>query len=178
MSYNPSLHTVTNKPLGIAQPVPTDARSWFYDADIFSYRPYSSKSEVMTYLDTVNKRKGQFAILITEGPKTQAYWFKNAYAAITDLVRMDGIYVATGIVSGSVATAAGELYDTLIITPTANATNVQIGITVGGTDIEFGLDMTAGTPYVYNIKKYFVAAGAFYITNLPSFDIILRKTDI
>lgn len=162
----------------MAQPLPTDARSWYYDEPSFSYRPYASKAEVLSYLDTVNKRKGGFPIYITEGSKIQAYWFKNAWSSVDDLVRMDGVDKRTGVTDDNIATAAGELYETLVVIPTASQTNVTIGTSPDGTDIEFGRDMTGGVAYEYNIRKYFAAAGAFYFVNLPLFDIILVKKDI
>ncbi len=176
MPYNPSLHTVTNKPLGIAQPVPTDARSYFYDEGAFSYRLYASKAEVLSYLDTTNKRTGRFPIFILEGSKIQAYWFKNG-TADTDLERIDGVVEILATSAVSIATKSRELYDLMIITPAANRSAVVIEDSAGRT-IEPGRDMTGGQAYVYNLSNYFSAAGSFSFTNLGTFDIILKKIDL
>ena len=175
MAYNPSLHTVTNKPIGIAQPVPTDARSYFYDEGAFSYRPYASIAEVLSYLDTAGKRNGRFPIFITEGSKMQAYWFKNG-TADTDIERIDGVRKLTGQ-NGSITTKAGELYDLMIITPAGNVTGGVIE-TSTGQNIETGRDMVAGVAYTYGINSYFASSGSFVFTNLGTFDIILKKTDL
>lgn len=95
MPYNPSLHTTTNKPLGVAQGVPTDARSEFYDEVNFKYRPYISTSEAIGYLNTTNSRKGNFPVFINStgslangvitGGDVVEYYFKPEYTN-TDLV--------------------------------------------------------------------------------------------
>jgi hypothetical protein len=89
-TYNPVLHTVTNKALGISQANPTDARSYFYDATNFVYRPYISTAEVLTYLNLAKYRVGQFDIVVNTGGSlsggvitggTNAVWyFKNGTA--------------------------------------------------------------------------------------------------
>lgn len=87
MSYNPSLHTVINKPLGFGQDIPADARSYFYDEVNFKYRPYVSLQEALDYLDTPTKRRGNFPIyinstgtladgVITDG-EIEEYWFET-----------------------------------------------------------------------------------------------------
>lgn len=76
MAYNPSIHTTSNKPYG-TQGTPVDARSWFYDESTFSYRPYNSTSEVLTYLNTASYRRGNFSIFIQDGSNLKEYWFKD-----------------------------------------------------------------------------------------------------
>ncbi len=84
--YNPSLHTVTNKAIGIAQANPTDARSFYYDQTLFKYRPYQSTGEVLTYLNLQKYRFGNFPIYVNlsgtlqpDGSYTDStiteYWF-------------------------------------------------------------------------------------------------------
>lgn len=88
MAYTPSQHTVTNKALGIGQATPTDARSYYFQPDIFVYRPYQSTAEVLSYLDTDAKRTGQFSIIVNDGTLdtttgqftggvNKEYWFKD-----------------------------------------------------------------------------------------------------
>jgi lysophospholipase L1-like esterase len=86
-TYNPALHTVTNKALGIAQAVPTDARSYYYDANLFLYRPYQSTAEVLSYLNLSKYRIGHFPIIVNSGTLQSGgtftggtvtkYWFKD-----------------------------------------------------------------------------------------------------
>jgi hypothetical protein len=100
MAYIPSQHTVTNKPLGIAQAVPTDARSYFYQTDIFKRRPYQSEAEVLAYLNTDASRTGQFSIFINDGTLDETtgeftggtiteWWFKDGVTD-ADLVEKTG----------------------------------------------------------------------------------------
>jgi hypothetical protein len=65
--YDPSKHIPVNKGLGVAQAAPTDARSMFYDANNFVYRPYQSTAEVLTYLSLAKYRVGGFDIIVNSG---------------------------------------------------------------------------------------------------------------
>ena len=87
--YNPIIHTVTNKALGIAQDAPTDARSKYYATTAFGYRLYKNTAEVLAYLNLPKYRGGQFPIYVNVGGVLQAdsltftggttgeYWFKS-----------------------------------------------------------------------------------------------------
>src|SRR3954471_12358848 len=95
-TYNPALHTVTNKALGIAQGNPTDARSYFYDATNFVYRAYVSTAEVLTYLYLAKYRVGQFDIVVNTGGSlsggvitggTNAVWYFKDGTADGNLVQ-------------------------------------------------------------------------------------------
>ena len=91
MAYAASQHTVTNKALGIGQATPTDARSYYFQSDIFVYRPYQDTTEVLAYLVTPQSRTGQFSIFINDGTLDSTtgeftggvvheYWFKDGVA--------------------------------------------------------------------------------------------------
>jgi hypothetical protein len=87
-TYNPSLHTVSNKPYGLAQSGPLDARSYFYESSYFKYRPYQSTAEVLSYLNQIKYRTGNFPIYINTGGvllsgsfiggTISEYWFKDS----------------------------------------------------------------------------------------------------
>ena len=90
-TYIPPEHTVSNKSYGMAQAGPTDARTYFFDANNFVYRPYQSTAEVLTYLGLPKYRTGQFDIVVNTGGTlnpdgtltggTNAIWyFKNGQA--------------------------------------------------------------------------------------------------
>jgi hypothetical protein len=83
-TYNPALHTTTNKPLSPSG-VPTDARSYMWDLTISDYRPFQSTTEVLQYLNTVKFRKGHFDIYVNVGGNIEVFWFRNGQAD-TDLV--------------------------------------------------------------------------------------------
>jgi hypothetical protein len=95
-TYNPSLNTVSNKSYAPAQAVPTDARSMFYDATLFVFRPYQSTAEVLSYLNLTKYREGKFDIIVNSGGvlsngvitggTNYIYWFRNG-TANGDLVR-------------------------------------------------------------------------------------------
>lgn len=66
-TYDPTKATVSNKPYGMAQAFPTDARSFFYDATNFLWRAYQSTTEVKTYLNLAKYRAGNFFIIVDSG---------------------------------------------------------------------------------------------------------------
>src|SRR5690242_14119415 len=87
MAYNPQEHTLSNFPYAPAQPVPTDARSYYKDNVLQIYRPYKDVAEVIATLPTVVNRTGHFPIFIHSGAlqpdgkflggEVKEYWFKN-----------------------------------------------------------------------------------------------------
>jgi hypothetical protein len=85
MSYTPSIHSITSKPLAPNGAFPTDARSYFYDVTTFTYRPYANTAEVLAYLNLPQFRKGNFIIFVTVGGSVAEYWFKDGVAD-SDLV--------------------------------------------------------------------------------------------
>lgn len=104
-TYNPSLHLTTNKSVGIAQAEPVDARTYFYDAVNFTYRPYQNTSEVLTYLNLSKYRVGQFDIVINTGGilnsgvitgGTNAIWYFKNGTANGDLVLKNDVVSVNG----------------------------------------------------------------------------------
>lgn len=89
-TYNPSLHATSAKAFGVSTAAPTDARSYYYDAGSFSYRPYNSTAEVLSYLNNSTKRSGKFPIYVTISGSIRIYSFLNG---VTDgnLVPIDAI---------------------------------------------------------------------------------------
>lgn len=82
MPYNPSLHTTSNKPYGI-QGLPIDARSYFYDESLYSYRVYNNNAEVLSYLNIPDMRRGHFSIFIKDNLGViYEWWFKDGVADI------------------------------------------------------------------------------------------------
>jgi len=78
MAYDPSLFTTSNKSVGIAQGVPTDGRSWFYDPlDAFTPRVFNDKAEVILYMADHELRKGHVSYFYMEGGTVREGWWAN-----------------------------------------------------------------------------------------------------
>jgi hypothetical protein len=97
--YDPTQATVSNKPYGGAQGFPTDARTWFYDASLFIWRPYQSTAEVLAYLNQPRYRSGRFPIGVNVGGTLEVngtftgglyveYWFKDGVADADLVVKL------------------------------------------------------------------------------------------
>jgi len=132
-TYNPSLHTVTNKALGIAQATPTDARSMFYDQTNFIYRPYQSIVEVKTYLNLAKYRTGNFLIVVDSGGLLQPngvyvgghnnFWMFKDSTADANLIELN--------LQGSSGSCAGCLLAVNNLSDLANATTARSNLGLG-----------------------------------------------
>lgn len=67
MPYSASVGTLSNKPYSPTTAIPTDGRTYFYDATAFNWRPFQSTAEVLAFLDTATKRSGHTAIVVNSG---------------------------------------------------------------------------------------------------------------
>jgi hypothetical protein len=163
-TYNPALSTPTNKALGIAQATPTDARSYFYDATNFVYRPYQSTSEVLSYLNLSKYRTGQFDIVVNTGGTlsngvitggTNTIWYFKNGTANGDLVLKETVHSVNGQVGVVVAKNAdslkGQVLDTTVrrhnYVITYDSTNRKYYLAAGGSGTTYtagaGIDITS-----------------------------------
>lgn len=146
-TYNPSLHTVSNKALGVAQAAPTDARSMFWDATNFVYRAYVDTSEVNTYLNLAKYRTGIFPILVNTGGilssgvitgGTNSIWIYKDGVANNNLVQIAPYFGGSGItLSGGYFNLGGTLSQHATIDGNTNtydftATNLRAGTLAAG----------------------------------------------
>lgn len=109
--YNPSLHTATNKPIGLTNK-PVDARTYYYDTNNFVYRPYISQAEVLAYL-IGQQRVGQFSIILNSGGTVLngvitggingEWWFKDGIADGDLILKAVTGGAAWGDISGALA---------------------------------------------------------------------------
>lgn len=89
-NYNPSLNQVQNLPSAPAQGFALDARSYLFDSIQYTYRPFVSTAEVLTYLSNHKYRVGNFPIIVNTGGTLSgglitggtnaAWWFGNGVA--------------------------------------------------------------------------------------------------
>lgn len=79
MAFDPALHTASNKPYA-SWGTPTDARYWYYDDSIFTYRPYNSTGEVLSYLVGADARAGAVTVQVMVTGVLREYWFRDGVA--------------------------------------------------------------------------------------------------
>lgn len=131
MAYNAQDGSLSAKPYAPSQGVPTDSRSYYYDATLYKWRPYQSTAEVLAYLDTPAKRKGNFPIFIHSGTldttdgtfsggSITEYWFKDGVnnsdlvaKTYTSVALPDDVY-ATVQASGSAINGIVNGTDTFV----------------------------------------------------------------
>lgn len=142
-TYNPSLHTVTNKAIGYGQATPGDARSMYYDALNFVYRPYQSVVEVKTYLNLPKYRYGNFIIVVDSGGILQpngvyvgghnTFWMFKDSTADANLVELN--------LQGSTGSCAGCLLAPNNLSDLTNANTARANLGLGAMAL---LGTTAG----------------------------------
>lgn len=195
MAYNPSQHTVSNKSYGVAQSVPTDGRSWYYDAALFLSRPYQSTSEVLSYLNLPKYRSGHFSIYINIGGTLSSgvftggtiaeYWFKDGTSDSDLIIKTDTtittqisditpVTLAAGATSWPVpASTLIEMY----LVQEATTITFKVGITVGGTEIVGNTTATPPTTLIQWPTWFPVATTIYFggVTGSTVIKIIKRK---
>lgn len=140
-TYNPALATVTNKPLGLAQGFPTDARSWYYDPVNFLWRPYQSTAEVLSYLNLPKYRAGNFIIVVDSGGTLQSngtyspaghatFWEFKDSTANANLVELN-LFGQGGTISNLTATSTNGINFT-ITNPAGPTANIGLALAFGG----------------------------------------------
>jgi len=75
--YNPAIHVTVNDALGVAQAVPTDSRSQYFNSSTFVYRNYANRAEVLSYLNLAKYRSGRFPIYVDTAGHTGIFWFQD-----------------------------------------------------------------------------------------------------
>lgn len=173
-TYNPSLSTVTNKALGIAQAAPTDARSYYYDPVWFLYRAYQNTAEVLGYLNLPKYRTGQFSIIINTGGiltngiitggTNAEWWFKDGQLDANLVLKNNG--ACSGCV---LAVNNGTDFSS----PSATLTNLGAGLMATKNDTAGGPQITGVWPNSLVVAQFNGNPPNFYLNynnlfNTPS----------
>lgn len=145
-----------NKPVGMAQAAPTDARSYYYDGSSFTYRPYNSTSEVLSYLNTATKRSGHFPIFVSSGGVVRSYMFRNGVLD-ANLVEMtmfgsgtdSTMYSFDGTLTGNRTVNLGTSTLSFTNGNGINPISISKGLYVGSSGIG-NIGLNASTDTVFN----------------------------
>ena len=165
--YNPTTGTTTNKPLGIAQGVPSDSRSMYFDNVNFLWRAYQSPTEVLTYLSNAvpKYRAGNFIIIVDSGGTLNGngtytnfhatfYMFADG-TADGNLVKLN-LYGGSGGGSGIAnITATNQSGLTWTITNPTTTPNLSI-VTAAGGDVSGSLDNITVNSFNGQLPSYYL----------------------
>jgi hypothetical protein len=161
MAYNPQDGSLSAKPYSPSQGVPTDGRSYYFDAVLYKWRPYQSTAEVLTYLDTPAKRSGQFPVFVcsgtlgTDGTFTGGtvteYWFKDGINNEHLVAKTSG--------GGGGATSLALLDDVNVTSPSLNQILQYNGTdwvngTAPATSLDGLSDVAITSPSTDQVLKY------------------------
>lgn len=139
-TYSPTStgNTTISKPMG-ANGFPVDARTYFYDATNFKFRPYVSTTEVKTYLPTAANRTGITVIVntggtllvgIITGGTNAEWWFKDGTA--------DGNLVLKTISPTDTTSLSNRINLKADKTTTVNGHALSANVTVTKSDLSLG----------------------------------------
>lgn len=178
-TYNPSLFTTTNKSIGIAQSVPTDARSMFWDAINFVARPYRDTAEVRTYLNLAKYRTGNFLIIVDSGGTLlpngtytgifiNTFWMYKDGTNDANLIKLNltgGGGGGGGSGTLTILTATNGSGLTFTITNPNTTPNISI-VTAAGGDATGPLNLLSVNKFNGLLPSYYLNYNN--LTNLPS----------
>ena len=163
-TFNPTIGTVSNKPYSPAQSVPTDARSYFYDATNFIWRPFQSPTEVLTFLNLPKYRGGNVVYVVDSGGTLNSNGsYTNFHATFYEFADgvADGNLVKLNFYGGSGGgsgitniTATNQSGLTWTITNPTTTPNLSI-VTAAGGDVSGSLDNITVNKFNGQLPSYY-----------------------
>lgn len=163
---------ILNDSLQINAPKAVDSKYMKFSGGIT--QPYASNTEVNSTILSAYRYQYLVVLAFMNGDPVE-YWYRGGTADGNLETKSKESY--TFNTSASVTLSAGYLYNKIIILPQNNITNLIIGTTNGGNDIEPGTAVNASTVYTLDYPNYIVTATPIYFGNLSSgTKILLYKT--
>jgi hypothetical protein len=138
-----------NDSLKINAPKHIDAKYMKFSGGIT--QPYANLAEALVAIPSAYRYQYLTVLCVINGDPLECWWFGGTADAFLQTKNRDS-YILNS--NNSVTLLAGYMYTKIVVLPTNNLTNLIIGTTSGGTDIEPGIDVTAGGVYTSNIGIY------------------------
>ncbi len=150
-TYTPSQANPVNKPLGPAQAIPTDSRSYYYDATNFRWRYYQSTAEVLSYLSNTTTRAGNFPIYVNVGGTLNPDGTWTGGTVYTYMFK-DGTSNGNLVLISPLSIPSAQIL-------VGNASNIGTAVTLSG-------DATISNTGVLTLASTGITPGSYTNTNL------------
>jgi len=137
-------------------------------------QPWASSAEAVTNILSAYRYQYLTVLCLMNGDPVE-YWWRTGTADGNLETKSKESYTFNS--SSSITLTTGYLYDRIIVLPANNLTNLIIGTTNGGNDIEPGTPVTGGDVYTLSYPQYINASTTLYFGNLATgTKILLYKT--
>lgn len=128
-------------------------------------QPWANAAEAVTNILSAYRYQYLTVLCLMNGDPIE-YWWRTGTA--DGNLETKGRESYTFNSSNSITLAQNYLYTHFIVLPTITITNLIIGTTNGGTDLEPGAAVSASTRYVLNYSDFPVSSTTIYFGNLTS----------
>jgi hypothetical protein len=136
--------------------------------------PWPSSAAAVSGINVSYRFQYLTVLCIMNGDPVE-YWWRTGTADGNIEPKSKESYTLNG--TGTITLMNNYFYNTIVILPTNNTTNLQIGTTVGGNDIENGTNINAGDSYTLNFPFYTAIPTTIYFTNISTgTKVLLYKT--
>lgn len=145
-------------------PKPVEARSMDFQSG--SAIPFANIAAALTAV--IQAFRHQYLTiwaLAANGDPLEYWWRTGTSDGALEPKSKESVTLDT---DGFITLLSGYKYDTFVVLPTNTLSNLIIGTSNGGTDIEPGAPVSAGVPYVLSYPKYVTTNTPLYFGGLAA----------
>jgi hypothetical protein len=156
----------------INAPKPIDAKYMKFSAGVA--QPYASVAEANATILSVYRFQYLTVLVLMNGDAVE-HWYQGGTADVNLLPKSKESYTISTI-SATIPLLNNYLYTKIVILPINTITNLIIGTSIGGGDIEPGVALGVGSTYVADISIFGLSTTLFFGGLSATTKVILYKT--
>ena len=161
-----------NDNLQINAPKPADAKYMNFTGGIA--QPWASVAAANAGINAAYRYQYLTIFVLMNGDPIE-FWYRTGTADGNLEPKTKESYTLNA--NGSITLTANYAYNRIVVLPINNLSNLTIGTTNGGTDIEPGIPVTVGVPYSLDYPFYYLSNTPIFFGGIASgTKILLYKT--